>query len=229
MLITTENIESIYQVKVYTDSSLKNINGSSYVSFGYIIESQIFNINISDYMIQEGTISYGEMNAIYLAILKLEELLFLGIIPHNSNIILFSDSEFCVNSLTKWIYGWMKRRDENGYYIKSTGGYVAYQYLLDNIISCIIRSNMKINIFHTYGHVNDFNKVKKLQSKLRSDGLNMNRSMVKEVGSYNQLVDINSRNNFKNFAEGVSIPFLEFENKLDNEDIKEYRRLTKKI
>lgn len=226
-ILNTENLEETYQVRIYTDSSLKIIDGISYVSYGYIIESNIYNIKYEKYNISEGTISFGEMNAIYIALVKIEELIKLNIIPKKCNIILFSDSEYCIKSLNEWIFSWYSKKNGNEY-IKSDGKKVVYQYLIDNIIKIIVNSNMNIKMYHTYGHVdnNDYEKLKKLKMKLFKSGLKVNTQLVKQISNYNSVVDCNSRLNFNNMKITKSL-FLSNINIYDKE-IKKYKKLINK-
>lgn len=227
-IISTNNIEDFYPIQIYTDSSLKNINGISYVSYGYIIESSSLNLKIENYYISEGTISFGEMSAIFYSLLKIEELIIKNIIPNYCNIILFSDSEYCIKSLNEWIFGWYNNRNGNTY-LKSDGNPIAHQNLIDNIIRTIISNNIKVKMFHTYGHVNNFEKIKELKTKFHKAGLNTNTKLVKQISDYNSVVDCNSRLNFKNYnTNNIVRNLFEVNENFVYNDIKNYKKLVNK-
>lgn len=226
-ILTPDNIESTYPIQIYTDSSLKNINGISYVSYGYIIESYMYNLKEENYFISEGTISFGEMSAILSALIKIEEFISRNIISNNTNIILFSDSEYSVKSLNEWIFKWFNNR--SGYnYLKSDGNKVAHQTLIDSIIRIIINNNIKIKIYHTYGHINDYEKLRELKLRFNKSGLKMNTQLVKQISNYNTVVDCNSRLNFKNYNGNVLKSLFIIEDFINNKDIKKYKKLINK-
>lgn len=224
MLCVDNDIEEIYDVKVFTDASLKTINGKKYVSYGYIIKSSKYDIDEERYYTEENTISYGELNGIYTAIVTLENLMLLGIIPKNAKIALFSDSQYCVNSLNRWVFSWYKRKIDN-MYIKPDGSYVAHQNIMNYIIKIVTDNNISINFYHIYSHVNTFPQIQKLKEGLKKGGLNVTTRVAKDIASHNNQVDINSRNKLD--AKNPSTKFIEFKCNISDDEMRKYKKLIK--
>lgn len=64
---------------------------------------------------------------------------------------IFSDSQWCVYSLTKWIYTWVKT-ESNGIWYNSSGEEVKNLDIFYNIINIVLAMNRKINLYHVIGH-----------------------------------------------------------------------------
>jgi len=64
---------------------------------------------------------------------------------------LYSDSLLCVNSLTKWIFKWVKGA-KNGVFYNSNGVEVANQELIKEAFKYIVKLKGKIKIYHINSH-----------------------------------------------------------------------------
>ena len=86
-------------VEVYTDGSCRNTTGGC----AYIIRYNNIEISRQYYKFLNTTNNQMELKAIILSLEKLLELDFI-----NHNICIFSDSEYSVLGITKWINTWQK-------------------------------------------------------------------------------------------------------------------------
>lgn len=227
--ITLAKFKDSYPIHVYSDASLKNKNGNSFTSAGYVIESYVYNFKFEDYKIFEGTSSYGEMVAIHLAVLKLCELVRKNVFNYNDRIILFSDSEYCVKVLNEWIFRWFNRYNyKDDKLTTSSGNEVAHQSIIISIIENILYHNLNINIYHTYGHV-EMKGLKRCQEKLIKNGLNVNINTAEHISKGNSYVDKESRNKLnKPNYDNVYNDFISFKMQLNNKDLNRYKKLIKK-
>lgn len=105
---------------------------------------------------------------------------------------IFSDSKISVCGLRDWIFGWVKKVDKEGYMISSSGERVMNQDIIIHIISYVVNNNIKFNLYHCKGHVNESggptNAVKVFNTSNRVNVWNMN--MVKLMAQFNDKIDV---------------------------------------
>lgn len=114
-------------VIIYTDGSYaRNRAGFGVV----VIRDDIVEAYHGRVPIDEPTNQKAELYAVYVA---------LQVVP-DEDLIIYSDSEYTINSLSKWIHGWLKKRGEgvkNWFLIRAC--YEAMQ-------------GRKVTFHHVYGH-----------------------------------------------------------------------------
>lgn len=116
-----------------------------------------------------------------------------------NQINIFSDSQWCIRSLTSWIFNWISTIDKNGIMYGSSGDPVINQNLLAEIIVSIVQSNTRIHFYHCKGHVkNDSNsifealKTFKISNHIGRD-VSLTYNQIYIMAYYNDMVDRESR------------------------------------
>lgn len=116
--------------------------------------------------------------------------------PEYNEIYLYSDSQFGVFGLTRWIYGWLKTRDNNGVMYGSNGQPVKNQELFAMILSYLASNRLKIHFRHIAGHVR-YTSTKMLNKAndtfYTSNGYYLRPEDIYKVSYYNDIVDRTSR------------------------------------
>lgn len=143
-------------VVIYTDGS-SLIKGDFYESSGAIIITVNGNevYRYGEYF-HNGTNSKGEVYAMKFAYDKLHELFDVGKLK---SIKIICDSEYVVNTVTKWIYGWAKNN-----WLTSSGKEAkfidVFSYLYKKYLDKSIKNN-KIKVYHINSHRKDTIKARR--------------------------------------------------------------------
>jgi ribonuclease HI len=148
-----------------------------------------------DYLIsQDTTNNRSELLGIYLG-LKLGKRI-MGEHPEYSSMIIYSDSQFAVFGLTRWMQGWMKTKDQNGIIYGSNGKPVKNQELFMCILSYITSNQLKVSFRHCSAHVR-YTSVKMLklanEAYYKSNGEYLRPEDVYKLAYYNDIVDNSTR------------------------------------
>lgn len=144
---------------------------------------------------QDTTNNRSELLAVYLGV-KLGK----KIMDNNPNvydgIIIYSDSQFAICGLTKWMDGWIKTKDSNGIIYGSNGSYVKNQELFMCILSYMVANNLKITFRHCSGHVR-YNSPKMLEKAnkvfFKYNGFYLRPEEIYKISYYNDIVDRSTR------------------------------------
>jgi ribonuclease HI/viroplasmin and RNaseH domain-containing protein len=142
---------------IYTDGSLKRKGVGNISKFGYYRNT---NISITQPMIPETTNNQCELLAIYTALVDIYiENMSRNYKPHTNTVKIISivtDSEYSINSLTKWKDSWIKNKWRN-----SKNEPVKNRNILEAIIM-ITKKLYKIKIIVNYIHQNSHIKLETL-------------------------------------------------------------------
>lgn len=165
----------------------------------------------------------GELTAILLA-LQLANKYKNGFYTIN----IFSDSKISVSGLRDWIFGWMKNIDRDGNMISSTGEPVKNQDIIRHIISYVVVNNIKFNLYHCKGHVNEsggpMKAIKVFNTSNRLDVTNMN--MIKLMAQFNDKIDVLTGEVLESYVprkmEGVIYPIACV---VKDDNMKRYKKL----
>jgi ribonuclease HI len=151
-------------INIFTDgSSLIRHNKYESSSGSIILIDGISVIELGMYH-ENGTNSIGEIYAIVQALDRLTYIINQNPQLHDSEINIYSDSEYVINSINKWIYGWMKQGFNNFWY-GASGKPVMYQNIFKYIYSTYISKDRdklignQIKFYHMRGHVNEKVKI----------------------------------------------------------------------
>ena len=144
---------------------------------------------------QDSTNNRGELFAIYIGI-KLAEKSYLSNPDRYDKINLYSDSQFGIFGLTKWMPSWINNQDGSGTLYGSNRKPVKNQELFMMIITYLTTHNLKIHFYHQKGHVNT-NQSKALAQANKvfkeSNGFWLSPENIFKISFYNDIVDKNSR------------------------------------
>ena len=141
-------------INIFTDASTTTYNGETYVSAGAvaIIGENYNNIIDQQVNVMKNTNNYGELYAIYLAIMMA---LRLRCSFPGATINILSDSKISVYGLREWSFSWLKNQVKfNTYnFINSSGNNVANQELFIHIILTICSDHLCVRFYHVKRHI----------------------------------------------------------------------------
>jgi len=183
-------------LEFYTDASVKTFpDGRVFSCAG------AFNLNTleSSYVISpDSTNNRGELLGIYIA-LKIADSI---IRRHRKNykIVIYSDSQFSVYGLTRWLDGWVKYERE-GLWRGSNGKPVKNQELFKLIMLFIEEHDLTVQFLHCKAHVcltNNADLQKASRTFYESNGYEIRPDEAYKISYYNNMVDQQSRKYLEN-------------------------------
>lgn len=200
--MVTDLFEHNY-IGVFTDgSSLIDKNKSFYeASSGYLIVINDVEVFRGQLYHNNGTNSIGEVYAMFAAIEKVEEIKRMN--PELKDWFTFfvSDSQYVINSLTKFILSW-KKQGYDKIWVGSSGDIVKYQKIFKHIQKTYLDNDTwyKTNVFlHIKGHLDKKPKIVPLQHKkfinFNGKRLNYKQKFVSKE-SFDKLIRYNSKVDF---------------------------------
>lgn len=119
---------------------------------------------------------------------------------------IFSDSQWCIRSITSWIFGWIGTINPEGVMFNSSNEPVINQNIFNEIILTIVQNNTKIHFYHVKGHVKDtqesiFEALKSFRtSNFVKRNVHLNYNMIYIMSYYNNMVDEESRKIAQDFV-----------------------------
>lgn len=185
-------------LEICTDASIRTFENPTRV-FG-CSGAVCINTGDSEYRISPDTTNNrSELIGIYLGV-KLAERMMLENPGQFDSIKLYSDSQFGIFGLTKWMDSWINHSDANGVLYGSKNEPVKNQELFKAIITYLTTHDMKIIMLHQPGHVK-FNDTKNLAEANRvfynSNGYFLRVDEVYKISYYNDLVDKTTRDKLR--------------------------------
>lgn len=180
-------------LEIYTDASIRTFNnGRIFGCSGALCPTTNESRCI---IVPDTTNNRSELLAIYLGVQLANE-----IINRNNNIysqiFIYSDSQFSIFGLTRWINQWLKTIDKNGIMYGSNNKPVKNQELFAMILSYITVNNLNICFRHQAGHVR-YTSVKMLakanETFYKSNGYYLKPEDIYKISYYNDLVDKTTR------------------------------------
>lgn len=179
-------------LEIYTDASIKAFdNDRIFGCSGALCATNgesIYNIN------PDTTNNRSELIAIYNGVVLADNIR--KRINEHCQVHLYSDSQFGVFGLTKWIYGWIKTMDDNGIMYGSNRQPVKNQELFAMILSYLSINKLKVNFHHMAGHVR-YTSTKMLSKANdtfnKSNGYYLRPEDIYKISYYNDIVDKTSR------------------------------------
>ena len=158
MKVTYENLINNHTLNVFTDASILRdniINGynlsistpGAQIYLGDILQDSLIQ------MLPDCTNNEGEIIAIQNGLYLAEK--WRKLLPQVDNINLFSDSKISLLGLREWCYSWIKA-EQNGILYGSSGE-IKNQVHFIHAIYFILSHDLKINMYHTRGHINAVN------------------------------------------------------------------------
>lgn len=128
-------------IEVYTDGSFLKINGVKKAGYGIHFPNKELQDIANPFTREPLTNQRAELYAIYKALKRITEKL------QYSKIHVYTDSEYCIKSLTIWIKDWKK----NGWK-SSSGKPVANQDIIIKIDGILQENKRKVKFSHVYSH-----------------------------------------------------------------------------
>ena len=182
--------------EIYTDASIRTFeNGRTFGCSGAICPK----MNMETFMINPDTTNNkSELTGIYLGVVLAHHIL---VSNPDSKIKIYSDSQFGVFGLTKWIHGWTRNVDENFIMYGSNNMPVKNQDYFKCILNYAADNGVRVNLLHQSGHVR-FSSQKMLRKAndvfRKSNGTFLNPEDIYKISYYNDLVDKSTRNKLDN-------------------------------
>lgn len=179
-------------LEIFADASLRNIGNRVFTCSGALCP----NTHEERYVItQDSTNNRGELLAVYLAVCMAARTR--DMYPERfKDINIYSDSQFVVFGLTKWMASWLNHRDDKGVLYGSSGFPVKNQEMFMMIITYCVINKLVVHFYHQKGHVNTASP-KELASANNvfriSNGHLLNPEDIFKISFYNDIVDKNSR------------------------------------
>lgn len=197
-------------LEICTDASIRTFpNGRVFGCAGAVCITTLE----QDYLIsQDTTNNRSELLAVYLG-LKLGKRI-MDANPNYESIVIYSDSQFAIFGLTKWMSGWMRTMDSNGIIYGTNGQPVKNQELFMCILSYITSNNLKVSFKHCSGHVR-YTSIKMLRKAndvfYKSNGEYLRPEDIYKIAFYNDIVDTSTRNYLDTINPDV-YPIMDYSN-----------------
>ena len=180
-------------LEIYTDASIHTFdNGRMFGCSGALCSTT----GNSKYTITPDTTNNkSELIAIYLGVQLAHEIMMANPGKYN-RIELYSDSQFGIFGITRWINGWIRNTDANGVMYGSNNQPVKNQELFAMILSYLSTNKLHVNFYHMAGHVRYTSP--KMLSKANetfksSNGFYLRPEDIYKISYYNDIVDKTSR------------------------------------
>lgn len=197
-------------LEICTDASIRKFpNGRTFGCAGALSITTME----QDYLIsQDTTNNRSELLGVYLG-LKLGKRI-MDANPKYESMIIYSDSQFAIFGLTKWMPGWIRTMDSNGIIYGSNGKPVKNQELFMCILSFITANKLKVIFRHCSGHVR-YTSTKMLKEAnntfYRSNGIYLRPEDIYKISYYNSIVDENTRQQLQNINPDI-YPIMDYSN-----------------
>lgn len=198
-------------LEIFTDASIRKYDNGRVFGCAGALETATMR---EEYLIsQDTTNNRSELLAVYLG-LKLAKKIMDNNPGYYDRVILYSDSQFAIYGLTRWMSTWMKTKDQNGVIYGSNGYPVKNQELFMCILSFITTNKLKVSFKHCAGHVR-YTSTKMLAKAndtfYKSNGTYLRPEDIYKVSYYNDLVDMTTREKLDTINPN-DYPILHYEN-----------------
>lgn len=179
----------MHELNIFTDASItKTIHNETIGCPGAICFE---NKNLAKFDIsRDSTNNISEITAVKLGIeLALENRDKFDIVN------IWSDSQWSIFGLTKWIRSWTNN-SMNYILYNSSGEEVKNQHIFLSIIKLIVDNNLRVNFYHIKGHV-DPNNIKSVNHAVdvfyKSNNMRISREKIHHAIIMNNLIDNETR------------------------------------
>lgn len=176
-------------------SAIMNENGNYDSAYAFVIFKDYEIFKEESGFLRGKTNNYAEAYAIYKSTKYIVENM--KVTDGIDQVLIVTDSDLCFKSLTTWMFGWLKKTD-NEKLVNSTGQLVKNQELLKSTFINILMLMLKIDVklCHVNSHQSEKEKVKMYEkmNKLIPDLIYEEFEMIYKG---NDLCDINARNKLK--------------------------------
>lgn len=177
-------------LNIFTDASIiKTTYGETIGCSGAILmeDNNTYKFEIT----RDSTNNIAEITAVKLAVeLALQNKERFDVIN------IWSDSQWSIFGLTKWIKSWMNNMNDMHQLMNSSGELVKNQQIFLSIIKLIITNNLRVNFYHIKGHVNetDYKSINHAISVFnKANGTGISREKIYRAVIMNNMVDNQTR------------------------------------
>ena len=180
-------------MEIYTDASMRTLDdGRVFGCSGALCA----NTGQAKYTINpDSTNNKSELLAVFLGVQLAHQIMMENPGVYES-IDLYSDSQFSIFGLTRWMPGWLKTKDANGIIYGSNRRPVKNQELFAMILTYMVNNNLRIRFLHMAGHIR-MTSLKRLGVANyvfnKSNGFCLRPDEVFKISYYNDIVDRTSR------------------------------------
>jgi ribonuclease HI len=185
-------------LEICTDASIRKFqNGRTFGCSGAIEMNSLE----TEYLISpDSTNNRSELLAVYLGCKLANRLVAKYGINNIEDIILYSDSQFSIFGLTRWLDDWIKSSLLDGIMYSSTGKPVSHQELFKMILVYLKMNHLKIHMRHQLGHVNINSEealAKANELFKTSNGYMLKPEDIYKISYYNNLIDKSTRDQLR--------------------------------
>ena len=189
MILVMENLEII------CDASLRTMPKSNRV---FTCSGALcINTGDEDYIISpDSTNNRGELLAIYLGC-KLALRIRNTEPERYSQISIYSDSQFAIFGLTRWMHDWLKTMNSQGVMYGTNGLPVKNQELFKMIITFCTINRLEVHFYNQRGHTklnSTANLARANQQFFKANGFFLKPEDIYKISFYNGIIDRNTRN-----------------------------------
>lgn len=180
------------KLEIFCDASIKRFNnGRVFGCSGALCSTT----RDSRYIINpDSTNNKSELLAVFIGLQMARDIILYNNII-NPEVYIYSDSQFTIFGLTRWINGWIRTIQNNIIY-GSNKEPVKNQELFAMILRFLIENNMPVKFLHQKGHIN-YNKsselIKANEVFKTSNGYYLSPEEIYKISYYNDIVDKTSR------------------------------------
>lgn len=205
-------------LEIYTDASMRTFeDGRTFGCSGALCATN----GMAKYTINpDSTNNRSELLAVFLGVQLANEIIMSNPGVYDQ-IDIYSDSQFSIFGLTRWINSWIKTKDSNGIIYGSNNRPVKNQEIFAMILTYMVDNNLKVRFLHQAGHIR-VTSLKRLGVAnyvfKRSNGYSLRPDEVYKISYYNDIVDRTTRsklycinpNNFPKSSDGTSLAKYDF-------------------
>lgn len=203
------NLIGLKELEICVDASVSTRKGRTFTCSGAIC---INNNNEDYYILQDSTNNRGELLALYRGVLMA-----INEVQRNpteyGKISIYSDSQFAVFGVTRWMHGWLKHMDENGIIYGTNNLPVKNQSIFMMIISLCVSNKLVVHFYNNLGHIDVNNKRQLYKAMYYFNDINKcNKTLdeIRTISIYNNIVDDRTRRAMHGIKTD-SYPVIEYE------------------
>lgn len=189
IMISKSQLCNNRSVAIFTDASLKTVNGVTSVCPGYAIYLNGVLIEQNFYILHNATVNQGELYAIMMGVYASVRYRQIG------QLRLFSDSQTSIFAIRDRIFKWINNvKEDDGLLRGGDGQVILNQDRIMDVIYLVMAQNLPIEFYHLKGHINpnDANDMKKQREVFaRSNGLTdtIDNELLRWISQCNDYID----------------------------------------
>ena len=188
-MVLKSHVCNNHSVAIFTDASLKTIDGVTSVCPGYAIYLNGVLVEQNFHILHNATVNQGELYAIMMGVYASIRYRNIG------QLRLFSDSQTSIFAIRDRIFKWINNVQESDGLLRGTDGQVILnQDRIMDIIYLVIMQSLPIEFYHLKGHINpnDVNDMKKQREVFaRSNGIAdaIDNELLRWISQCNDYID----------------------------------------